>query len=241
MNYSLFFTRSESKVRDTANALKGRCHDEPGILKAYYPYQTPEGRPIKRLRDRKTGNQVWRLVRITNPTALQLLTKCVYAFIDHKYGEEPKIEIHQDGDIVEGAPTILPKPQPDTQHDSKAMTGTQVKDILGQIESGKKNRRQVYHCCGNSFDSLYDFRKHLFLEHPEEMKLYFEDAFTSGKVNKPTAEEVHKMANRGKKIKEKKLKKKEEREVRERNSDAYPTASKGDFFRLVYTPMGNKR
>lgn len=120
------------------------------------------------------------------------------------------------------------------------MKGVQIKNILEQLKTGKKNRRQVYHCCGDSFDSLYDFRKHLFFEHPEELKLYFEEALT-GWQQKPTAEEIHKMANKGKKIKEKQLKKKEEKKVRERNRDAYPTAVKGDYFRLIYTPMGNKR
>ncbi len=241
LNYSIYFTRSDSKVRDTANALKGKCHDEAGILKAYYPYQTPEGRPLKRLRDKSTGKQVWKLIKITNPMALQILTKCIYAFIDHKYGEEPKIEIHNEGDIVEDTITGLSSEiQSEQPESSMTMTGIQVKGILEQIEAGKKNRRHVYQCCENCFETLYEFRKHLFVEHPEEMKLYFEAALTGGNVVKPTAEEVHKMARRGKKIKEKALEKKEKRQARKRNQDAYPSASKGDHFHLIYTPMGNK-
>ena len=242
LNYSIYFTRSDSKVRDIANALKGKCHDEPGILKAYYPYQTPEGRPLKRLRDRKSGEQVWKLIKITNPMALQVLTKCVYAFIDHKYGEEPKIEIHQDGEVVsEGSPSLPTEKQPKKQRVVISMTGNQIKDILEQIASGKSNRKQVYQCCGCSFDSVYEFRKHLYLEHPEELRLYFEEALAGGIMPKPTAEAVHKMASKGKKIKEKAEKKKEERKVQKRNRDAYPTPAKGDSFHLVYTPMGNKK
>lgn len=131
--------------------------------------------------------------------------------------------------------------QPKLQQELSTMTGIQVKGILEQIEAGKKNRRHVYQCCENCFETLYEFRKHLFVEHPEEMKLYFEAALTGGNVVKPTAEEVHKMARKGRNVKEKALKKKEERKVRMHNQDAYPTPSKGDYFRLVYTPMGNKK
>ncbi len=121
------------------------------------------------------------------------------------------------------------------------MTKEQINSILKQIESGKVDSRYVYRCCGESFLSLYDFRKHLFERHPEEMELHFEEALHRELPTKPSAEEVHRKANKGKKIKEKALKKKEEKQTRKRNHDAYPTPSKGDSFHLIYTPMGNKR
>lgn len=242
LTYSLYFTRTGSEARDIANALKGKCHDEAGILKAYYPYQTPEGRPLKRVRDKSSNKQVWKLIKITDPMALQILTKCIYAFIDHKYGDEPEIEIHNEGDVVQDpGKTQTSAAQPEQLQVPLTMTDENVKSILEQIAVGKMNRRQVYHCCGDSFDTLYEFRKHLFLKHPEEMKLFFEDALTGGNLVKPTAEEVHKMARRGRNTKEKALKKAEERRVRKHNQDAYPTPAKGDYFRLIYTPMGNKK
>lgn len=236
LTYSINFTKNDGRVRDIANALKGKCHDEAGILKAYYPYQTPEGRPLKRLRDKSTGKQVWRLIKITSPMAFQMLSKCLYAFIDDKYGSRPNIEIHNVGDLVEISEARHNQPPV-----SVTLTGVQIKGILEQIAAGKMNRKHVYQCCGNSFETLYEFRRHLFLEHPEELKKYFEVALTGGNVHKPTEAEVHKMASKGKRTKENALKKKEERQASKRNRDAYPVSSKGDHFHLIYTPMGKKR
>ena len=42
-----YHTRTGSKSRDVANALKGQCKNEIGIIKAYYPYQTPESKSGK--------------------------------------------------------------------------------------------------------------------------------------------------------------------------------------------------
>ena len=245
LNYSLYFTQSKSRVRDTANALKGKCRDEAGILKAYYPYQTHNGRPLKRFRDRATGNQIWKLIKITNPSALQVLTKCVYAFIDHKYGVEPKIEIHHEGDIVEGSTPILPsEKQPEKQLEQPqvplTMTGIQIKNILGQIETGKVNRKQTYVCCEQVFASLYEFRKHLHEMHPVEMSSFFEVALHRELAPKPTKEEIHRLANKGKKKIENK-KKKKELKLHARKRGMLPSPKPGDHFHIIYTPMGNKR
>lgn len=40
-------------------------------------------------------------------------------------------------------------------------------DLIKQIEEGKRDKDYQYHCCGCVFDSLYDFRKHLFESHSE--------------------------------------------------------------------------
>lgn len=121
------------------------------------------------------------------------------------------------------------------------MTEDQIHSILEQIEHGKNNRRQSYICCGQAFPSLYDFRKHLFLEHPEELDLYFESVLHRDIAVKPTKTEIHKMANKGKKIKERARFRFEEKKRRERNLNAYPDHAKGDHFHLIYTPMGNKK
>ena len=121
------------------------------------------------------------------------------------------------------------------------MTENQIHNVLLQIEQGKTNRNHTYYCCDKSFLSLYDFRRHLFEYHTQEMQLYFESALHRELPNKPSKEEVHRKANKGKKIREKVLKKKEEKHIRKRNQDAYPLPSIGDNFHLIYTPMGNKK
>lgn len=120
------------------------------------------------------------------------------------------------------------------------MSEQEINSILDQIEEGKNVKRYVYNCCGTSFPSLYEFRQHLFTSHPDELKNIFE-IHLHREPSKLTKEEVHKMANKGKKKKEKAIDRKEKRETARKNQDAYPTASKGDFFRLIYTPMGNKK
>ena len=90
LSYS-FFTQHGSKVRDIANAL----------IKAYFPYQTPEGRPLKKGRDKFTGKQVWKKPKITSAEAERVVKKCIFAYIDHKYGDPVHIEVHEDGDPVE--------------------------------------------------------------------------------------------------------------------------------------------
>ena len=233
LNYSLYFTGSESTVRNVANALKGRCRDEAGIIKSYYPYQTPEGRPLKRYRDRSTGQQIWKEIKITGASSLQILKKCLFIFIDHKYGDEPKIEIHNGGDPVEE--------EFHYRRPVGIMTEAEIQDILSQIEIGKHEHRISYSCCGEIFQSLYEFRRHLHKSHPEEMSRYFEEALHREMPAPMSREEVHRLANKGKKKKEKAQERKEKRQVSKRNRDAYPIASKGDSFHLIYTPMGNKK
>ena len=121
------------------------------------------------------------------------------------------------------------------------MTDEQIHSVLEQIEAGKENRRQTYCCCDMVFSSLYDFRRHLFLEHPRELEEYFEPALHRESPAKPTKEEIHRMANKGRKKIERTQTKIEEKKRRERNLNAYPNPAKGDYFRLIYTPMGNKK
>ena len=120
------------------------------------------------------------------------------------------------------------------------MTEEQINDILQQIEVGKEDRHATYCCCGESFDSLYDFRKHLYCSHPEELELYFEDAIHR-EPQETQKGEVHRLAKRGRKKKEAAKRRKENKKARDRNANAYPNAAKGDHFHLIYTPMGNKR
>ena len=121
------------------------------------------------------------------------------------------------------------------------MTDEQIQSVFRQIELGKTSKNVVYTCCGEAFHSLFDYRKHLHFSHPEEMVSLFEEALHREKPALPTKEEVHRLANKGKKKKEKAQDKKKKRQTSKRNRDAYPVASKGDSFHLIYTPMGNKR
>ena len=116
----------------------------------------------------------------------------------------------------------------------------EIESILSQINEGKNNRGFVYSCCGETFPSIYEFRKHLYESHPVELSDYFESALHRDPVEKPTKEEIHRMANKGKKKVEKEKIKKENR-LRARKRDSSPTPNKGDHFHLIYTPMGNKK
>lgn len=121
------------------------------------------------------------------------------------------------------------------------MTEEQIQDVLAQIEAGKRNRRQSYFCCGKVFTTLYGFRQHLFTDHPRELEECFEQVLHREGSALPTKEEIHKMANKGRKVKERARSKVEMKKHKERNLNAYPDRAKGDFFRLIYTPMGNKK
>ena len=121
------------------------------------------------------------------------------------------------------------------------MTDDDVNSILAQIEYGKSHRNANYFCCGESFLSLFDFRKHLYYSHPKEMSLFLEFALHRELPKPKSKEEIHRLANKGKKKREKAIDRKEKRQARERNRDAYPTPSRGDHFHIILTPMGNKR
>ena len=116
-----------------------------------------------------------------------------------------------------------------------------IENLLHQIQEGKIIRSYVYHCCGQEFTNLYEFRKHLHEEHPQEMSLYFEGQLHREAPSVPSRDELHKIVKKGQRIKEKERDRKEKRQASKRNRDAYPTPNKGDYFRLIYTPMGNKK
>ena len=120
------------------------------------------------------------------------------------------------------------------------MTEDQINFILEQIESGKAYRKQDYMCCDECFTSLYDFRKHLYDVHPDEMNNIFAASFHRETSEKPTKEEIHRLANKGKKkIERKRIRK--ELKKRAENRAKQPSPNTGDHFHLIYTPMGNKR
>lgn len=120
------------------------------------------------------------------------------------------------------------------------MTEQEISGILKQIENGLQDRNTIYICCGQSFPSLFEFRKHLFEAHLEEYKSHFKAVMHREKPVLPTKEEIHKIVNKRRKIKDKQLTEKERR-IRAQNRSAYATPAKGDHFRIIYTPMGNKK
>ena len=51
-----------------------------------------------------------------------------------------------------------------------------ISSIITQLKEGINDRKHQYHCCDGVFDSLYDFRKHVFECHQEdyyEIEPYF--------------------------------------------------------------------
>ncbi len=119
-----------------------------------------------------------------------------------------------------------------------SMDEIEVKNIIKLFESGIQTKDTVYSCCGLSFTSLFEFRKHLFTAHPAEYELYFKDLKQSDRPFLLTKEELHKRVNKSKRRKEK-VRRKMKSYARSLNSKTEP--AKGDYFRIIYTPMGNKR
>lgn len=109
------------------------------------------------------------------------------------------------------------------------MSEEEIQNLLKQIEQRKDSRKATYRCCGKTHHGLYEFRKHLFLCHPEEYSRYFSPVLhrDAPASVRGVGIGVHKKAKKKK--------------GNSKNDDAYPTRCKGDYFHLIYTPMGNKR
>ena len=43
-----------------------------------------------------------------------------------------------------------------------------IQEIKQQLLLGKKLKQFQYHCCGHTYDTLYEFRRHIFESHEEE-------------------------------------------------------------------------
>lgn len=113
-----------------------------------------------------------------------------------------------------------------------------ISSILSQIETGKHKRSFIYKCCNQEFCTLYEFRRHLYKDHPAELEKFFKEALHRDPVKLLSKEDLHTKINRVKPKKDKALRKKRSYK---KNIDAYPTPNRGDYFRLIYTPMGNKK
>ena len=110
------------------------------------------------------------------------------------------------------------------------MSEEEILNLLKQIEHNKGKRNASYRCCGCTHHSLFDFRKHLFVCHPEEYKQYHLSKFLS--QDPPTLV-------RGIGVSVSKPSKRKKGSARNEYSD--PAPCKGDHFHIIYTPMGNKR
>ena len=146
---------------------------------------------------------------------------------------------------VERAPAAKPSPRPkskgpnspyviiDTLQDQGKKTGPMTEEeiqvILKQIEQQRDKRHGSYRCCGKTHQSLFDFRKHLFEYHKDEYHRYF-------------VKELHGSAPStvrgiGISVSNSPTNKKEAA----KREKAEQTRVKGEYFHLIYTPMGNKR
>lgn len=106
------------------------------------------------------------------------------------------------------------------------MSDDEIQNLVMQIEQGRDNRKASYHCCGRTFISLYYFRRHLYECHPEEYKRFF---VMELRQSPPSTV-------RGVGVKRSNAPAKGYAWSR----DATVTPCKGDYFRLIYTPMGKK-
>ena len=105
-------------------------------------------------------------------------------------------------------------------------------NLINQIEEGKRDKDYHYHCCGTVFDSLYDFRKHLFEKHAEEYP-QLEPLFHRELPPKKEGRGGLKALKR----KEKEKKKRRGRMKSNNNIDY----SKQPFARILYHGNGRKR
>lgn len=124
--------------------------------------------------------------------------------------------------------TVVDK-QPEAGIVIRTLSETEIHELLTQIARKKGTRNPSYYCCDKKFKNLYEFRRHLYGCHPIEYNQYF-------------VTELHQTFQgtvRGVGIKIPKSPKR--KKGSSKNDDAYPTRCKGDYFRLIYTPMGNKR
>lgn len=103
------------------------------------------------------------------------------------------------------------------------MTDEEIQIIKKQIELRRDQRKPSYRCCGKTHSGLFEFRKHLYECHPQEYSRYFVGEFHQ---SAPTSV-------RGVGIKTSKSNK--------RNLPPEPKKVEGEYFHLIYTPMGNKR
>lgn len=109
------------------------------------------------------------------------------------------------------------------------MSEDEIQNLLKQIEQRKDSRNASYRCCGKTHHGIYEFRKHLYVCHPEEYSRYFSPVLhrDAPASVRGVGVGVHKKTKKKKGY--------------SKNDDAYPTRCKGDYFHLIYTPMGNKR
>lgn len=96
-----------------------------------------------------------------------------------------------------------------------------IVDIITQLDEGANNRDYNYHCCDCSFDSLYEFRKHIFENHQDEY-LRLEPYFHREKPKEMTKEE--RRASTRKALKKKELAKKGKRVRVKEDYSKQPTA-----------------
>lgn len=107
--------------------------------------------------------------------------------------------------------------------------------ILSQIGRGINEKRFIYKCCKEAFPSLYDFRKHLYENHQEDYRLFFEPVLHRKPIEKLSKEELHRRISRNKR------KPRQKKKSYSKGRSALSAQKKGGHFHLIYTPMGNKR
>lgn len=130
--------------------------------------------------------------------------------------------------INDSNPDYGDKHQPDSPV-VRPLSEDEIQNLEKQIEDNKSKRNASYICCGHEYRTIFDIRKHLFECHPEDYKKHLRK-----KLHRDIPTPVRGV---GVKVHKKSSYKKR----RKRNSDTGFTVYKGDYFRLIYTPMGNKR
>lgn len=103
-NFQVYFLKSKNDdIRVVADELIKKFKTTAGIIKAFYPFQTSDGRPLVKRRDKGCRYQYWKLIRMTEAGSLKVLKQCLLKYYEARNGGESsiQIEVHNDGDLVE--------------------------------------------------------------------------------------------------------------------------------------------
>lgn len=154
MGYDMLTSSNNIEVRNLANRIKGSYRTVQNFIWSCYPFQNECGRPTKKYRDPKTGEQVWKAYKKISSlgTVTALIKKSVFSFVDNDY-KPVIVELHPDSEPVDkkASTTLLPmKPE---RYANVEQSYSIVQDAYDDLQSVRNDEEEAFN---NLPDGLQD-------------------------------------------------------------------------------------
>jgi hypothetical protein len=145
LEYAMLTSSKNIDVRNLANRIKGQYRTVQHFVWCCYPFQNEYGRPTKKYRDPKTGEQVWMAYKKLSAfgSANALIRKCVFFVIDNNF-KPVVVEVHPDGEPGDKKASTIPLLTKPERYTKVEESYSLIQDVFEDLQSVRDDEEEAF-------------------------------------------------------------------------------------------------